>query len=88
MDDALFVKAVTAAVIDEELAAAPVRATEAFSRAHVEQLRQAGCTKADARSYLESAFGGQRVKRGGRLANVVDLLVSDLDSYGPWAEED
>lgn len=95
MDDATFVKAVTAAVIDEELAAEPnVPAKQSFSRAHVEQLRAAGCTREDARSYFESVFGAQQVRvpaqrdRGaavsGGLRSAVDALMSDLDGYGPW----
>jgi hypothetical protein len=49
-------------------------------------LRQAKCTKAEARSYLESVFGRQRVRRDGKLLYAVDLLEDDLDSYGEWEE--
>ncbi len=90
--DRAFAKAVAAAVVDDELAvakAAEVPFREAFDRAHVEQLRAAGCTKADARSYFEHVFGDARMRPpgGGDLIRMVDRLVDDLDSYGEWSEE-
>jgi uncharacterized small protein (DUF1192 family) len=92
MDDTAFEKAVAAAVVDDELAVAKVAEVplkEAFDRVHVEQLRAAGCTKADARSYFEHVFGDARIRPpgGGTLVLVVDRLVDDLDSYGEWSSE-
>lgn len=91
MDDATFAKAVVAAVVDDELAvatAAEIPLRESFDRAHVEQLRAAGCTKADARSYFVHVFGDQRMRPpgGGDLVLMVDRLVDTLDDYGEWSE--
>lgn len=91
MDAAHFTKAVVAAVVDDELATAtaqeiPLR--ESFERPHVEQLRAAGCTKADARAYFVHVFGGQKLRPpgGGPLVTAVDRLMDTLDDYGEWSK--
>lgn len=90
LDDATFAKAVVAASIDETTRAARAlgyRPIDSLSRDHIEALRVAGCTRDEARAYLDSLFGNSMIRlpdRSGR-GRVVDILMSDLDSYGEWA---
>lgn len=51
--------------------------TDSFTRAHVESLRVAGASKADVADYATAA---------GFSDEQVAALVSDLDSYGEWAD--
>ena len=92
-DEAEFAKAVVAAVTDEKIARGRARGTtpvESLTRVDIEELRRAGCTRDDARSYFDAVFGVQMLRRptGNRevtRVRAVDLLMSDLDSYGAWA---
>lgn len=48
---------------------------EAFTREHVESMRLAGATRAEAREYAETFLTTVQVAQ----------VVADLDSYGEWS---
>jgi len=70
-----------AAVVIEEANVPQAGPVEGLTRDHLEYLRQIDTTRAEVRELAVELFGGQRDKRG----LLVDRLMDDLDSYGPWA---
>lgn len=58
-----------------EVVSHPRGAREGLTRAHIEQLRQVGLTKAEVLVMVVNLGGEQ----------LASLIEADLDSYGDWA---